>query len=92
MRTSLTYQHTAVYYNGHMLANVCFGCGITKLNEREDIELRKVYEAPLLSKLGFNVNFPRDIMYVSKEMLGLGMFLPTAMIAIQGLKLCLGNN
>ena len=30
-------------------------------------------------------------MYVSKEMLGLGLLLPSTMIAIQGLKLYLGN-
>ena len=30
-------------------------------------------------------------MYVSKEMLGLGLFLPSTMIAMQSLKLFLGN-
>ena len=66
MRTSLAHQQAAVYYNMCMLTNVYFGCGIIKLHEREEIALRKFYEAPLLSKLGFNVNFPRYTMFVSK--------------------------
>ena len=74
-----------------MLTNVYFRCGITKMHKREELELRKLYKAPLLSKLGFNINFPRDVMYVSKEMIRLGLFLPTTMIVIQGLKLFLGN-
>ena len=46
---------------------------------------------PILSKLGFSSNFPRDVMHVSKESLGLGLFLPSTMVAIQGLRMCLGN-
>ena len=82
MRTSLMYQQAAVYYNIYMLTNVYFGCGITKIYEREELELRKLYEAPLLSKLGFNFKFPRDVMCVSKKMLELGLFLLITMIMI----------
>ena len=91
MNTHLTYQQTSMYYNLYMLANVYFRCGIMKLHEKEEIELRRLYESTILRKLGFSKNFPRKIMYVSKEMLGLGLFLPSTMIAIQGLKLYLGN-
>ena len=91
MNTHLTYQQTTMYYNLYMLTNMYYGCGIIKLNEKEEIELRWLYEPTILKKLGFSVNFPRKIMYVSKEMLGLGLLLPSTMIAIQGLKLYLGN-
>ena len=74
-----------------MLTNVYFRCGIIKLYKREENELRKLYEAPLLNKLGFNINFPRDVMYIFKEMLGLGFFLPLTMIAIHNLILFIGN-
>ena len=50
-----------------------------------------MYEEPILRKLGFSSNFPRNVMYVSKEMLGLGLFLPTTMVAIQGLRMYFGN-
>ena len=45
----------------------------------------------LLCKMGFSSNFPRDVMHTSKEMLGLGLFLLSALITIQGLKLYFGN-
>ena len=91
MNTYLTYQQTGMYYNLYMLTNVYFGCGIIKLHEREEAELQRLYEPTILKKLGFSVNFPRKVMYVAKEMLGLGLFLPSTMIAIQRLKLFLGN-
>jgi len=91
MRTSLTYQQAVIYYNIYMLTNIYFGCGIIKLSNDEENELRRLYEAPLLSKLGFSVNFPRDVMYVSKEMLGLGFFLPSTMIDMHKLALFVGN-
>ena len=50
-------------------------CGIIKLNNDKEKEIRRLHEALLLSKFGFSNNFPRDIMHVSKEMLGLGFFL-----------------
>jgi len=80
MNTHLTYQQTSMYYNLYMLTNVYYGCGIVKLHEKEEMELRRLYETTILRKLGFSTNFPRKIMYVSKEMLGLGLLLPSTMI------------
>ena len=50
-----------------------------------------IYETPILIKLGFSNKFLRDMMRVSKDMLGLGLFLPLTMIAIQAMRMCLGN-
>jgi len=91
MNTYLTYQQAGMYYNLYMLTNVYFGCGIITLHERQEKELRRLYQATILKKLGFGANFPRKLMYISKEMLGLGLFLPSTMIAIQKLKLFFGN-
>ena len=74
-----------------MLTNVYFRYGIIKLSDDEENELRRLYKAMLLSKLGFSVNFPRDVMYVSKEMLGLGFFLPSTMIDMYKLALFVEN-
>ena len=91
MNTYVTYQQAGMYYNLYILTNVYFGCRIIKLHEREELELRRLYEPTILRKLGFSVTFPRNVMYLSKEMLGLGLFLPSTMIATQSLKLFLGN-
>jgi len=74
-----------------MLTSVYFRCGITKMHENEELELRKLCEVPFLKKLGYSINFPQNMMYVSKEMLRLGLFLPTTIIAMHRLKLYLGN-
>jgi len=50
-----------------------------------------LYETTILRKLGFSINFPRKLMYVLKEMLGLGLLLPSTMIVIQRLKLFFSN-
>ena len=71
--------------------NVHFGCSIIKTHKREESELRKLHEAPLRSKLGLNINCPRDIMHISKEMLRLGLFLLSMIITMKKLLLFLGN-
>ena len=62
-----------------------------RIHEKEEQELRRLYEVPLLNKLGFSDTFLRDMMYVSKEILRLDLFLPKTMIAMHRLKLYLGN-
>ena len=91
MNTSLKHQQIAIYYNLHMLSTVCYGSGVMTLNEKEENELRRLYETPTLNKLGFSSNFPRDMMCASQDMLRLGLVLPTTMIEIQGLRMCFGN-
>ena len=49
---------------------------------KEEKELKRLCRALLLSKLGSSSKFPRNAMHVSKEILGLGVFLPLALIAI----------
>ena len=91
MSVSLTFQETAMCYNLRMLSSVCYSCGTTTLNLKEEKELRRACETPILTKLGFSSKFPRDMMHVSKEMLGLGLFSPSTMIAMQALRMCLGH-
>ena len=80
-----------MYYNMYVLSSVPFGCSIISLNKREENELRRLHEAPALSELDFSATFPRDIMHVWNDVLGLGLFLLTKMIVIYGLKLHLRN-
>ena len=91
MSISLTFQETAIYYNLYMLSSVYYSYSIIALNLKEEKELRKIYEMPILIKLGFSNKIPRDRMCVSKDILGLGLFLPSIMIAIQAMRIYLGN-
>ena len=84
MSISLKFQETTMYYN-------LYDCGITTSNLKEEKELRRIYETPILIKLGFSNKFPRDIMCISKDILELELFLPSTMIAIQAIRMYLGD-
>ena len=75
-----------------MIKSVYFGCGVITLTERQIEALKKLYEGPILEKLRLTKKFPRDVMYISKEGLGLGLLSPETCLAVQQLKLYFGNN
>ena len=91
MSISLIFQETAMCYNLYMLSSMYYGCGITTLNLKEEKELRRIYEMPILIKLSFSNKFLRDMLHMSKDMLGLELFLPSTIIAIQAMRMYLGN-
>ena len=62
-----------------------------RINEAHENEIIRMIKPVMLIKLGFSVNFPQDMMRILKEILGLGLFLPSTMIVIQVLRLYLGN-
>ena len=72
-----------------MLTNAHFGCRIFKLQEQEKLELRRSCESAALRKLDFSITFLRKVMRALKEMLGLGLFIPSSVIAVQKLRLFL---
>ena len=53
--------------------------------------MRYLYESTILRKLGFSVKFPCNVMHVFKEILRLGLLLPSTIIAMQRLKLFFGD-
>jgi len=85
-----TYQ-AAIYYNIYMIKSIYFGCGIFELTDNQEKELKKIYEEPLLIKLGFSRNFPRRVLYSRKSALGIGIMKPSTIINILKVKLYLGN-
>ena len=91
MSTHLTYQEAALHYNLCIFTSAHFRYSAIKLHEKEELELRRFYESTTLRKLEFYTNFSSKLMHVSKEILGLGLLLPSIIIAIQGLKLYLEN-
>jgi len=90
MRMDVNPYQAAVYYNTYMIRTVYFGCGIMTLDPKEELELKRIYERPLLTKLGFSVTFPRYAMYARKSALGLGLMTPRTMIEMLKLKLYIG--
>ena len=91
MNTDVNEYQPAVYYNVYMIKSVFFGCGIVELNEQQERELRRIYEEPLLLKLGLSRKFPRDVLYSRKSALGVGIMKPSTIIDILKAKLYLGN-
>ena len=61
-----------------------------KLTRQQDEILQKIYEEPLLVKLGFSSKFPRDVMYMPTHALGLGFLKPSTIVAQLQLKLLVG--
>ena len=80
-----------VYFNTYMIKSVFFGCGVIELNQKQEKELKRLYEAPMLMKLGLSKNFPRLALYVRKSVLGIGLMQPSTIIAILKLKSYIGN-
>ena len=74
-----------MYYNLYILSSIYFEYSITTLYSKEEQNLKGIYVELILRKIGFSSTFPRFIMHMSKEMLGLGLFLPKTIISIQGL-------
>lgn len=85
-----TYQ-AAIYFNVYMIKSVYFGCGIVKLNKQQEKELRRIYEEPMLIKLGLSRKYPRTALYSRKSALGVGLMLPSTLLAVLKLKLYIGN-
>jgi len=81
----------AIYYNTYMIKSVYFGCGIVKLESNEIKELKRMYEGPILKKLGFSKNFPRNVLYSRKSALGIGLMDPNTIMDTLKLRLYLGN-
>jgi len=74
-----------------MTKSVFFGCGIVELNEQQEKELQRIYEEPLLVKLGLSRKFPRDVLYSRRSVLGIGIMKPSTIIVLLKAKLYLGN-
>lgn len=91
MRTELTSHQVHVYFNIYMLKSVFFGCGVVSLIKREENEMKRTCETPMLKKLGLSTKLPREVMYVRKTALGLGLIEPCTVLSILTLKQYFGH-
>ena len=91
MNTELAIYQVYMYFNVYMLTNVFYGCGIVKFTEEEIRVLKDIYEKPMVQKLSLGVNFPRKLLYVRKDALGVGLMEPQTVIDLLAIKLYVGN-
>ena len=68
-----------------MTRSVFFRCRIIELTAKQNTELKKIYEAPLLWKLGLGKKFLRKLLYVQRIALGVGLLQPKIVIVISAL-------
>lgn len=80
-----------MYFNVYMIKSVYFGCGVIELNKQQENELRRLYEEPMLVKLGLSKKYPRTALYSRKSALGVGLMMPSTLIAVLKLKAYIGN-
>ena len=80
-----------MYYNTYVIKSVYFGCGIVELTNKQEEELKIMYEEPLLTKLGLSRKFPRNVLHNRKSALGVGIMTPKTIIDFLKAKTYLGN-
>ena len=61
------------------------------ISEKQEAELYRIYEKPILRKLGLSVNFPRTLLYVNRNAFSLGLLKPRTIIAQQRLRMYVGH-
>ena len=76
MNMNINHFQAAIYFNIYIIKSVFFRCGIVQSNAQEELELKQIYEAPILTKLGISKNFRRTVLYLQKSALWISlMFL-----------------
>jgi len=81
----------SIYFNIYMIKSVFFGCGVIEFHLKEERELQRIYEEPILVKLGLSKKYPQAVLYTRKSILGIGLMKPSIIIAILKLKQYVGN-
>lgn len=86
MRTQIETYQVHAFFNTYMLKSVFFGCGVVRLSQMEELELKRIHDTPILKKLGLSIKLPCEVMYMRKTALGLGLIEPNVVLTILTLK------
>ena len=89
--TELSAYQTYIYFNMYLLRSVFFRCEVVKISEKQEKDLKKMYEIPLLTKLKLGEKFPRKVLYVRRIAMRVGLIQPCIAIVIVTLQLYFGN-
>ena len=90
--TSMFPNEVRTYFHAYLIKSVFFGTGVIRLTDAQAKQLRRIYEGPLLKKLGYSEKFPRPLMYVDIRHMGLGFLTPRTIVDQLQLKLLVGHN
>ena len=91
MNIDINSYQAAMYFNVYMIKSVYFRCRMVNMNQQQEKELQRICKEPILIKLGLSRKFPRTVLCSRKSVLGVGLMLPSALIATLKLKLCIRN-
>ena len=80
-----------IFFNQYLIKSVYFSCGVIYINKVQKKELMKIYEVPILKKIGLSAKFPRQILYARKAALGVGIMKPSTIINTLAIKLYIGH-
>ena len=78
---------TYIFFNQYLIKSVYFGCSLMYLNETQEKELIKIYKEPILKKIGLSAKFLRQILYVRKSALGIGIMRSSTIVNTLTIKL-----
>jgi len=70
----------------YLVKSIFFGSRIISLNEKQLRILEKMYEVPILKKLGLGKKFPRHLLYVRKSALSIGLIRSKTVLAMTALQ------
>ena len=73
MATEISLYQAYIFFNMYLLRSVFFGCSMVEISEKQEKELKKIYEILLLTKLKLGEKFPRRILYTRRTALGVGI-------------------
>ena len=76
-----------IYFNVYLIKKVYFGYGIVEITAQQEQILKNIYKEIILHKLGYSVKFPRRVLYIRRNTLGIGLIRLKTVIETLALKL-----
>ena len=87
MATEMIVYQVYIYFNIYLIRNIFFRCGVVDITEKQEKNMKMIYEILLLNKLQLGEKFPRKVLYARCTALGIKIIQPK--IAIAMAMLCL---
>lgn len=62
-----------IFFNMYMIRSIFFGMGIVDITKAQNNKLKKMYKLPIARKLNVGNKFPKKMMYMRRNSLGVGL-------------------
>ena len=80
-----------IYFSMYIIRSMFFGTGIVEIIDKQNNELRKLYETLIARKLRLGAKFLRRILYTRRNTIEIRLVQPKTMIVMSILKQYIGN-